>query len=66
MYRGVDVLILNKIDLLPYIPFEVDHFLQGVEILNPDLTIFQVSALHGEGMDSWAAWLTEQIAGQRE
>jgi hydrogenase nickel incorporation protein HypB len=61
MYRGVDVLILNKIDLLPYIPFKVDYFLQGVEILNPGLTTFQVSALHGDGMDEWAAWLVEQL-----
>ncbi len=64
MYRGVDVLILNKIDLLPYIPFKVDHFLRGVEILNPELTVFQVSALHGEGMDGWAAWLADQIGQQ--
>jgi hydrogenase nickel incorporation protein HypB len=62
MYRGVDVLILNKIDLLPYIPFKVDYFLQGVEILNPGLTTFQVSALHGDGMDEWVAWLVEQLS----
>ncbi len=61
MYRGVDVLILNKIDLLPYIPFKTDYFLQGVEILNPGLTTFQVSALHGDGMDEWVAWLAEQL-----
>lgn len=61
MYRGVDVLILNKIDLLPYIPFKVDYFLQGVNILNPNLTIFQVSALHGEGMEAWTDWLVEQL-----
>ena len=61
MYRGVNVLILNKIDLLPYIPFKVDYFLQGVEILNPGLTTFQVSALHGEGMDAWVNWLVEQL-----
>jgi hydrogenase nickel incorporation protein HypB len=62
MYRGVDVLILNKIDLLPYIPFKIDYFLQGVEILNPDLTTFQVSALHGDGMDEWTTWLVEQLS----
>jgi hydrogenase nickel incorporation protein HypB len=62
MYRGVDVLILNKIDLLPYIPFKVDYFLQGVEILNPRLTTFQVSALHGDGMDEWTTWLVEQLS----
>ncbi len=61
MYRGADVLILNKIDLLPYIPFDIDYFLQGVEILNPNLTTFQVSALYGQGMDEWVTWLTEQL-----
>jgi hydrogenase nickel incorporation protein HypB len=61
MYRGVDVLILNKIDLLPYIPFKVAYFLQGVEILNPGLTTFQVSALHGDGMNEWVNWLVEQL-----
>jgi len=62
MYRGVDVLILNKIDLLPYIPFKVDYFLKGVEILNPNLTTFQVSALHGDGMDAWADWLLARLS----
>jgi hydrogenase nickel incorporation protein HypB len=62
MYRGVDVLILNKIDLLPYIPFKVDYFLKGVEILNPNLTTFQVSALHGNGMDTWAEWLLARLS----
>jgi hydrogenase nickel incorporation protein HypB len=62
MYRGVDVLILNKIDLLPYIPFKVDYFLKGVEILNPNLTTFQVSALHGDGMDAWADWLLAKLS----
>ncbi len=60
MYRGVDVLILNKIDLLPYIPFKLDYFWQGVEILNPGLTTFQVSALHDEGMDEWIEWLMQK------
>jgi hydrogenase nickel incorporation protein HypB len=62
MYRGVDVLILNKIDLLPYLPFNVERFLQGVEILNPGVTIFQASALHSNGMDEWVAWLVAHRA----
>jgi hydrogenase nickel incorporation protein HypB len=62
MYRGVDVLILNKIDLLPYIPFKIDYFLQGVEILNPNLTTFQVSALHGDGMEAWTDWLLARLS----
>lgn len=61
MYRGVDVLILNKIDLLPYIPFKQDYFFQGVQTLNPNLTIFQVSALHDEGLTEWVRWLIGQL-----
>ena len=62
MYRGVDVLILNKIDLLPYIPFDVDRFMHGVRVLSPNLTTFLVSGLHGDGMDAWVDWLAGQVA----
>jgi hydrogenase nickel incorporation protein HypB len=57
IYRGLDVLIVNKIDLLPYVPFNMDYFLQGVKILNPGLTIFQVSCRTGEGIDAWVSWI---------
>jgi len=65
MFRGVDVILLNKIDLLPYIPFDVDRFLHGVRVLNPGLATFQVSALHGDGMDAWTAWLMDRVAAKR-
>ena len=42
MYRGVDILIINKMDLIPYIPFNMDYFQRGVEILNPGLTTFKI------------------------
>lgn len=61
MYHGVDVLIINKIDLLPYIPFRMDFFRQGVEVLNPGVTIFEVSCMTGEGMDGWLNWIKEQV-----
>ncbi len=60
MYRGVDVLVLNKIDLLPYIPFKMDYFIRGVNILSPNLTTFKVSALNGDGMDDWVRWLSDK------
>ena len=60
MYRGVDVLVLNKIDLLPYIPFKMDYFIRGVNILSPNLTTFKVSALNGDGMDDWVKWLSDK------
>ncbi len=61
MYRGVQALLLNKVDLLPYFDFDVDYFRKGVEALNPGLAFFPVSAKTGEGFDDWIAWLKGQI-----
>jgi len=61
MYRGVDVLVINKIDLLPYVSFDMDYFRQGVEILNPGLTTFPLSCTTGEGIEAWVDWLLEQV-----
>ncbi len=59
MYRGVDALVINKTDLLPYINFRMDYFQQGVEILNPGLVTFPLSCRTGEGLDAWVNWLLE-------
>jgi hydrogenase nickel incorporation protein HypB len=60
MYRGVDVLIINKIDLLPYISFDLDYFKRGVQVLNPGLKTFEVSCLTGAGIQDWVEWLKER------
>jgi hydrogenase nickel incorporation protein HypB len=62
MYRGVDVLIVNKMDLLPYVPFDLDYFKRGVEVLSPGLTTFEVSCTTGNGIPAWVAWLKERVA----
>jgi hydrogenase nickel incorporation protein HypB len=59
MYRGVDTLIINKIDLLPYVPFDMEYFRRGVEILNPGLATFPLSSITGEGVDEWLDWVRE-------
>ena len=61
IYRGLDVLIINKTDLLPYIDFNMDYFRQGVEMLNPGLTTFAVSCKTGEGIGPWLDWLKGRI-----
>lgn len=61
IYRGVDVLIVNKIDLLPYVRFDMDYFRQGVEMLNPGLRTFLVSCTTDEGIHEWSSWLQDQI-----
>lgn len=63
MYRGVDALVINKIDLLPYIPFDMNYFRQGVEILNPGLVTFPMSCRTGEGLDAWLAWVMASVSG---
>lgn len=61
MYAGVDVLVVNKIDLIPYVEFDMEYFLEGVEILNPGIVTFQISCRSGEGLDAWLAWLRSRM-----
>ena len=61
IYRGLDVLIISKTDLLPYIKFNMEYFKQGVEMLNPGLSTFSLSAQTGEGFPAWIEWLEKQV-----
>jgi hydrogenase nickel incorporation protein HypB len=65
MYRGVEALIINKIDLLPYVPFNMAFFQRGVEILNPGIQTFSVSCRTGEGIETWTQWLNAQVQAKR-
>ena len=57
MYRGVDVVIVNKMDLLPYVTFNLPFFKKGIEILNPGVTQFELSCRTDEGLGDWFDWL---------
>jgi hydrogenase nickel incorporation protein HypB len=61
MYRGVDVLLINKIDLLPYLSFDLDYFNKGVSILNPGIQTFSLSCRTGEGLEPWINWLRSKL-----
>jgi len=61
MYQDVDALIINKIDLLPYVKFDMDYFKKGVQMLNPDLITFPVSCTTGDGIEDWVNWVVELI-----
>lgn len=65
IYRGLKVLIINKIDLLPYIDFNMEYFRRGVEQLNPGLVTFPVSCKTGEGLSDWMNWLNNQIQAKK-
>lgn len=62
MYRGVDALIINKIDLLPYVDFDMDYFRRGVEALNPGLVTFPLSCRNGQGLEAWLDWVRNVAA----
>ena len=61
IYRGIDCLILNKIDLLPYLDFDFDFFSKGLLALNPELEIFPLSCKTGEGMQNWLDWIKKRV-----
>ncbi|MFN2272380.1 MAG: hydrogenase accessory protein HypB, partial [Anaerolineae bacterium] len=65
MYRGVDALVLNKIDVLQAFDFDIKYFQQGVEPLNPGLAFFPLSCKTGEGLDAWLEWLRREIIERR-
>ena len=57
MFRASQVMIINKIDLLPYVQFNVDRCIEYAHQVNPHLKIFQVSATTGTGLETWYQWL---------
>lgn len=61
-FEKADVIILNKIDLLPYLDFDEEFYMKGVRALNRDVPVFKVSGKTGEGFAEVAAWIGEQAA----
>jgi hydrogenase nickel incorporation protein HypB len=64
IYRNLDVLLVSKTDLLPYVDFNLSYFQQGVEMLNPGLITFTTSAKTGDGLQPWLDWLLSKCQGQ--
>jgi hydrogenase nickel incorporation protein HypB len=61
IYTAVDALVINKIDLLPYITFNMDYFIEGVKILNQNLVNFPMSCKTDEGVNVWTDWVDEEL-----
>lgn len=57
-FEGAAACLLNKIDLLPYTNFNLREFYEDLKTIKPDLPVFEVSALTGQGMEAWYGWLT--------
>jgi hydrogenase nickel incorporation protein HypB len=62
MFRASRLLLLNKIDLLPHVAFDVDRFAAAARAVNPSLQMLVLSATRGDGMDEWIAWLERERA----
>ena len=60
MFHAADLMLLNKVDLLPYLRFNVEQCKAYAQRVNPTIRILLVSATSGEGMDEWVAWLQAQ------
>jgi len=57
MFYAADIMLLNKIDLLPYVNFDVDKCIEYAHRVNPSIQVLQVSATSGEGMEDWYQWI---------
>jgi hydrogenase nickel incorporation protein HypB len=58
MFRSADVVIINKIDLLPYLDFDLDLFRANLRDVNPDVRTIETSAKTGAGVDEVCAWIS--------
>lgn len=65
LFREAKCLLLNKIDLLPYVPFNRDVFYRDIRNLNPKLPVIETSCTTGEGVDAWVEWMRNFIDSNR-
>ena len=57
MFRACELVVVNKIDLLPHLDFDLDRLLANVDAVNPEARVIQTSARTGDGVDEWSEWL---------
>jgi hydrogenase nickel incorporation protein HypB len=63
MFHEADAVLVNKIDLLPYLKFDVEAFSKAIKGINRKVKIFPLSCTTGEGVDQWVSWLLSQVRG---
>jgi hydrogenase nickel incorporation protein HypB len=62
MFRASKLMVLNKADLLPYVPFDIAKCVEYARRVNPGIEVIELSALTGEGLDAWYSWIGSQAA----
>lgn len=65
MFHESKVLLINKIDLLPYVDCSVEKIKEEALKINPGMTIFEISCKTGEGLDAWYNWVREEVKTRR-
>lgn len=63
MFAAAEVMILNKVDLLPYLSFDVERCVSFARKVNPEITVLKVSATSGDGLDDWYRWIDDKRKG---
>jgi hydrogenase nickel incorporation protein HypB len=66
MFRTADLVLVNKIDLLPHLAFDLDRFLYHLDAVNPGVERLLVSARSGEGVDEWRDWLVRAASREHQ
>ena len=61
MFQVCDVVLVNKVDVLPYFDFDMEKCVEYVHMRNPEAKVIPICAKTGEGMEAWADWLREQV-----
>ena len=62
MFAAAKLMLLNKIDLLPHLRFDVQRCIEAARRVNPDIDVIQLSATTGQGMPAWLQWLEQRMA----
>ena len=65
MFREADCVLITKVDLLPYLPVQVERIEDHIHQVNPRCRVMRVSASSGEGLEVWHQWLRQQVSAQR-
>ncbi len=66
MFTKSDIIVINKIDLLPHVDFDAEELSRAVRKLKPDIPVIRMSTKTGEGVDGWISWLEEKLTGRKE
>lgn len=66
MFSICDVVLINKVDVMPYFNFDMEKCIANIKLRNPNAKIIPISAIKGEGLEDWTAWLYNQVTTWNE